>query len=75
MNTYSNETPHLNTNMEELKLGNATYVPIETIKGLLVVEDGSVDIDFLCEALMGTGIKILVYRNGSQKPEFIRLDK
>lgn len=80
MNTYSNETQHTNTNMEEFKLGNATYIPIKAIpinpiKGLFIIEDGSVDIDFLDDVLFGTGIKVLLYRSGSQKPELIRLDK
>lgn len=71
MNTYSDETPHMNTN---LMFGNAMFLP-NNRRGILLVEDGSVDIDALEGDLMGMGIKILVYRSGSQKPDFIRLDK
>ena len=74
MNTYSNETPHINTNTPLGSLDKAIYLP-NNRRGILLVEDGSVDIDALEEELMGMGIKILVYRSGSQKPDFIRLDK
>ena len=77
MNTYSNEPInnngqpiHMNTNM----FGNALFLP-DNRRGILLVEDGSVDVEALEEELAGMGIKILVYRSGSQKPDFIRLDK
>ena len=78
MNTYSNEPInyngqpiYINTNVG---VGNALFLP-NNRRGILLIEDGSVDIDALEEDLMGMGIKILVYRSGSQKPDFIRLDK
>lgn len=78
MNTYNNEPInnngqpiYMNTNNE---FGNALFLP-NNRRGILLVEDGSVDVTALEGDLMGMGIKILVYRSGSQKPEFIRLDK
>lgn len=43
----------------------------EPIKKLIFVEDGSIDIDDLEEELSirNTDMKIVVYRNGSNKPE------
>lgn len=35
---------------------------------ILLVEDGSVDVDYIVEEL---GIKCIVYRQGSNKPEFL----
>ena len=40
---------------------------------ILLVEDGSVDIDTLESELLDMGIKVIVYRQGSQKPELINL--
>ena len=78
MNTYNNEPInnngqpiYMNTNIE---FGNALFLK-NNRRGILLVEDGSVDVPALEKELMGMGIKILVYRSGSQKPEFIRLDK
>ena len=71
MNTYSNETPHMNTSV---MFGNSVLVP-NNRRGILLVEDGSIDVNTLEEELMGMGIKVLIYRSGSQKPDFIRLDK
>lgn len=62
---------HMNTNDV---FGNALFLP-NNRRGILLVEDGSVDVPALEGDLMGMGIKILVYRSGSQKPDFIRLDK
>lgn len=78
MNTYSDEPInnngrpiYMNTGVE---VGNTLFLP-NNRRGILLIEDGSVDIDALEGELMGMGIKILVYRSGSQKPDFIRLDK
>ena len=35
---------------------------------ILLVEDGSVDVDYIVEEL---GIKCIIYRQGSNKPEFL----
>lgn len=38
---------------------------------ILMVEDGSVDVDELAEWCEEQGIKLIVYRQGSNKPEFL----
>ena len=40
---------------------------------ILLVQDGSVDIDALEEWSEGRGIHVVVYRNGANKPEFLNL--
>ena len=75
MNTYSDETLHMNTNEPLGSLNKAIYLPNKR-RGILMVEDGSVDIDALekfCEEV--GGIKVLVYRSGSQKPELVWIDE
>lgn len=40
-------------------------------KRYLLVEDGSVDTDNLIEELENENIKVIVYRQGASKPEFL----
>lgn len=42
---------------------------------LLLVEDGSVDVDELKEFLERTNIKVVVYRQGAKMPEIIDLEE
>ena len=51
-------------------LGTAVneYIPIKRTTKLLIVEDGSVDIECCEQDLLDMGIKILVYRQGSRPP-------
>lgn len=49
------------------------YTSVKKYTKLLVVEDGSIDIEKEEEKLEGMGIKLLVYRQGAQKPELIDL--
>lgn len=51
-------------NCEMIRIHQCTY-------GVLAVEDGSVDVDELCEEGMTPG-KVLVYRQGSKPPELIK---
>ena len=43
-------------------------------KKLLLVEDGSVDLQALKRALKGSEIYIVVYRNGSAIPQILDID-
>lgn len=40
-------------------------------KRFLIVEDGSVDTDNLIEEMENNNIKVIVYRQGANKPEFL----
>ena len=39
---------------------------------ILMVEDGSVDVDDLAEWCADNSIKLIVYRQGANKPEFLK---
>ena len=39
---------------------------------ILMVEDGSVDVDELDEWCSDNGIKLIIYRQGANKPEFLK---
>ena len=49
--------------------GKSMIVPTGQI---LLVEDGSVDTDELAEWCADNGIKLIVYRPGANKPEFLQ---
>lgn len=40
---------------------------------ILFVEDGSVDLDEVKTALQGTGIEVIVYRQGAKMPQLVNL--
>lgn len=42
---------------------------------ILFVEDGSVDLDEVKTALQGTGIEVIVYRQGSKMPQLVNLQE
>lgn len=42
---------------------------------ILFVEDGSVDLDELKAVLKGTGIEVVVYRQGSPMPQLVNLQE
>ena len=53
-----------------------TYITISPIKKtikLLIVEDGSIDAENCEQDLLNMGIKLLVYRRGSQPPKLYDL--
>lgn len=49
--------------------------PLPKITKLLLVEDGSADIDDLCEEFGGTNIKVVVLRQGAMKPTLLDLEE
>lgn len=57
----------------QLKNGSIRVIDNKEQTHLLFVEDGSVDIDNLMPELEKCGVKVIVYRQGSQKPELIKL--
>ena len=57
--------------MEETKL---VYIKIPA-RQILFVEDGSVDLDEVKTALQGTGIEVIVYRQGSKMPQLVNLQE
>ena len=59
--------------VEESTQGATEYSTEEKslVKKILLVEDGSVDVDDLEEQLGYQGIKVVVYRQNSNKPEFL----
>ena len=46
-----------------------------TARQILFVEDGSVDLDEVKTALQGTGIEVIVYRQGSIMPQLVNLQE
>lgn len=62
-------------NCEIISDETTSSVVLETTQSqqnkILLVEDGSVDIDDLEEWCEEQGIKLVVYRNGGNKPEFL----
>lgn len=44
---------------------------VEPTRKILLVEDGSVDVDELAEWCADNSIKLIVYRQGANKPEFL----
>ena len=48
------------------------YIKIPA-RQILFVEDGSVDLDEVKTALQGTGIEVIVYRQGSKMPQLVNL--
>lgn len=59
--------------IEQLKTNGQNFV-IPKISKLLFVEDGSVDVDAIEDELYDMGIKVIVYRQGANKPELIDLE-
>ena len=57
------------------QLSYTKYICLSELKGFLLVEDGSVDIDKLEEKIQGSGIQIVVYRAGAPMPKLIMLKK
>lgn len=57
--------------MEEIEL---IYRKLPTTQ-ILFVEDGSVDLDELKTALQGTGVEVIVYRQGSIMPQLVNLQE
>lgn len=49
------------------------FVSIPKIKKLLIVEDGSIDLENCEQDLLDAGIKCIVYRQGSQPPRLYDL--
>ena len=50
-----------------------TYIPIKKTTKLLIVEDGSIDLENCEQDLLDAGIKCIVYRRGSQPPRLYDL--
>lgn len=42
---------------------------------IFFVDDGSVDLDELKTALQGTGVEVIVYRQGSKMPQLVNLQE
>lgn len=59
--------------IKQLKTYGQNFVVIPKISKLLFVESGSVDVDAIEGELFDMGIKIIVYRQGANKPELIDL--
>ena len=62
-----------NEYVEDESVTNKQFIALPRTKQILLVEDGSIDIDEAEEKLQGTGMEIITYREGAQKPELINL--
>ncbi len=58
--------------IENMKTNTNVVIPI---KGFLFVEDGSIDVDSLEENIQGSGIEIVIYRQGAPMPKLVLIDK
>lgn len=59
---------------EALMLEKNTYIPIKKTTKLLIVEDGSIDLENCKQDLLDMGIGLLVYRQGSHPPKLYDLE-
>lgn len=59
--------------VEEGRLAAIEEQTVEPTKKILLVEDGSVDVDELDAWCDQNGIKMIVYRQGANKPEFLNI--
>ena len=57
----------------EIMKNQREYISITKTKKLLIVEDGSIDIDACEQDLLDMGIRMLVYRQGAEPPRLYDL--
>ena len=58
----------------QISSSETDFISIPVIKRILIVEDGSIDLDSNKQDLRDLGIKVLIYKKGSEPPRLYNLE-